>query len=67
MLLIGMSNYSKIYDSLHCWSRGIPLAFGLILLVLALIKAVEYWRLRMFYGSRLIKVLITDQIVYFAA
>jgi hypothetical protein len=47
--------------------RGLPMVFGLVLLVLALIKAAGYWRLRKFEGSRLLKVLITDQIVYFAA
>lgn len=52
---------------IHPLYRGIPLAYGLLLLVLALIKAIEYWRLNTYNGSRLVKVLITDQIMYFSA
>jgi hypothetical protein len=52
---------------LNCFRRGTPLAYGLLLLILALSKAVEYWRLRRLHGSRLLKVLITDQVMYFAA
>jgi hypothetical protein len=42
------------------------MAFDSLLLVLAMIKATEYWRAKKFRGPRLVKVLITDQIVYFA-
>ncbi|KAL5524819.1 hypothetical protein ACEPAF_9965 [Sanghuangporus sanghuang] len=45
----------------------IPLVYGLILLVLALYKAAEYWRLSAgFKGFTLVKVLIQDQVMYFA-
>ena len=46
--------------------RTLPLAFGVILLGLALYKSVEYWKQVGVDGSRLILVLIKDQIFYFA-
>lgn len=45
--------------------RMSPLAFEALLMVLALYKATEFWRLYGFHGSRLLRVLITDQIIYF--
>ena len=48
--------------------RVIPLAFGVILMALALYKAAEYWRMSAgFKGFTLVKVLIYDQILYFLA
>ena len=46
--------------------RSIPLAYGALLLTLALPKAREYWKLNGFSGSRLFYVLIRDQALYFA-
>ena len=47
--------------------RTIPLAYGALLLVLALPKATEFWKLNGFSGSRLVLVLMRDQIFYYAA
>ena len=46
--------------------RTIPLAYGALLLVLALYKAREFWKLNRFSDSRLILVLIRDQVFYYA-
>ena len=46
--------------------RTIPLAYGALLLVLAVYKARELWRLNGFTGSRLVLVLIRDQALYYA-
>ena len=46
--------------------RTIPLAYGALLLVLALSKAREHWKLNGFSGSRLVLVLIRDQAFYYA-
>lgn len=62
-----MSKWTTIIIWPHSRLRGIPLAFGMLLLILALVEAIEFWRLRTFHGSRLVKVLLTDQIMYFAA
>lgn len=43
----------------------VPLAFGTLLMVLAVYKAKDFWRLNGFRGSRLVRVLITDQLIYF--
>lgn len=69
MPLIGMSDVSHLCTHFLSLSlnRGIPLAFGLLLLLVALIKASTFWKLKAYHGSRLVKVLMTDQIVYFAA
>ena len=41
--------------------------YGALLMVLALYKAAEYWRMSAgFKGFTLVKVLIIDQILYFA-
>lgn len=45
--------------------RTIPLAYGALLLFLALFKAAEFWRLHGFHGSRLAFILIKDQAFYF--
>ena len=50
---------------LNNWNRSIPLVYGALLLILALYKGVGYWRENGFHGSHLIKVLITDQIMYY--
>ena len=48
--------------------RLIPLAYGVVLMVLALCQASEYWRVSAgFNGFALVKVLIYDQILYFLA
>lgn len=42
------------------------MAYGVILMVLAIYKAAEFWRLSSgFKGLNLVKVLIVDQIIYF--
>ena len=47
-------------------NRAIPLAYGVILLVLALYKAADYWETSAgFKGFKLVRVLIQDQIIYF--
>lgn len=51
--------------SVSLFIRIIPLAYGTLLLSLALYKATEFWRLNGFHSSRLVLVLITDQAFYF--
>ena len=47
-------------------SRTIPLAFGTLLMTLAIYKAAEYWRLSSgFKGFLLVRVIIQDQILYY--
>ena len=42
------------------------MVYGAILMVLALFKAAEYWRISAgFKGSTLVKILIRDQVLYF--
>ena len=38
---------------------------GILLLSLAIFKATQFWKLNGFHGSRLIFVLVRDQVVYF--
>ena len=45
--------------------RTIPLAYGTLLLVLAVYKARELWKLDGLTGSRLVLVLIRDQVLYY--
>lgn len=45
--------------------RTIPLAYGTLLLALALYEAAEFWKLNGLHGSRLVFVLIKDQAFYF--
>ena len=45
--------------------RTIPLAYGSLLLILALYKAREFWKLNGFSGSRLVLVLIRVQALYY--
>ena len=45
--------------------RALPLAYGSFLLVLALFKAREFWKLRGYNGSQLVLVLIEDQALYY--
>ncbi|KAL5524861.1 hypothetical protein ACEPAF_10007 [Sanghuangporus sanghuang] len=58
-------------DNAPSWQLGmvdwvIPIAYGAILMILALCKAAEYWKLSAgFKGFVLVKVLIRDQILYF--
>ncbi|KAL5498496.1 hypothetical protein ACEPAH_1849 [Sanghuangporus vaninii] len=43
-----------------------PMVYGMILLVLALYKAAEYWKLSSgFMGFHLVRVLIQDQVIYY--
>lgn len=51
-------------DLLLC--RLIPLAYGAVLLVLALFKATAYWKLDGLRGSRLVLVLLRDQVFYYS-
>ena len=46
--------------------RGIPLAYGALLLVLALLKARELWKSKGICGSRLVLIVIRDQALYYA-
>ena len=41
------------------------MAYGILLLGLAIFKATEFWRLNGFHGSQLVLVLIRDQAMYF--
>ena len=42
--------------------------FGLLLMVLAIYKAAEYWKMSSgFEGFELVKVIIKDQVLYFMA
>ena len=43
----------------------LPLAYGTLLLGLALVKATEFWKLNGIHDSRLVIVLIKDQVQYF--
>ena len=45
--------------------RTIPLAYGTLLLALALYKATEWWKENGLGGSRLIVVLVKDQALYY--
>ncbi|EJC99466.1 uncharacterized protein FOMMEDRAFT_160521 [Fomitiporia mediterranea MF3/22] len=46
------------------WS--VPMVYGFILMLLALYKAAEYWRMSAgLKGFKLVKILIRDQIIYF--
>ena len=45
--------------------RTLPLAFGTLLLILALFKATEYWKQNGFSGSDLVLILIKDQAFYY--
>lgn len=43
------------------------MAYGLILMILAIYKAAEFWKLSSgFIEFNLVKVLILDQVIYFA-
>ena len=49
-------------------TRTIPMVFGVLLMILAIYKAAEYWNMSSgFEGFELVKVLISDQIVYFVS
>ena len=48
------------------FNRTLPLAYGALLLILALHKAREFWRQNGFNGSGLVLVFIRDQSFYFA-
>ena len=52
--------------STSLFHRTVPLAYGALLLILALYKAREFWKLNGFSGSRLVRVLIRDQALYYA-
>ena len=60
-----------VSDSTECnqslnWFRIIPMVYGTILMVLALYKAAEYWKMSAgFKGFTLVKILIRDQAIYF--
>ena len=45
--------------------RALPLAFGSLLLLLALFKATAYWKLDGYSGSQLVLVLVKDQAFYY--
>ncbi|KAL5524827.1 hypothetical protein ACEPAF_9973 [Sanghuangporus sanghuang] len=58
-------------DSPPAWQLGMidwmaPMTYGAILMILALYKAAEYWKVSAgFKGFMLVKVLIRDQVLYF--
>lgn len=46
---------------------AIPIVYGVIIMALALYKSAEYWRMSSgFKRFILVKVLIVDQVIYFA-
>ena len=45
--------------------RLIPLAYEALLLVLAMYRATAFWKANGVHGSRLVWVLVKDQVVYF--
>ncbi|OCB83956.1 hypothetical protein A7U60_g9165 [Sanghuangporus baumii] len=52
--------------SLHVISWSIPMAYGLVLLCLAVYKATDFWRLATgFKGTRLVRTIILDQVLYY--
>ena len=52
--------------SLLTFIRIIPLAYAILLLILAIYKGAEYWRMSAgLKGFMLVKVVIRDQILYF--
>ncbi|OCB83929.1 hypothetical protein A7U60_g9138 [Sanghuangporus baumii] len=57
---------SRFFRTLGTVSWVVPMAYGTILLVLALYKAAEYWKLSSgFKGFHLVRVLIQDQVMYY--
>ena len=42
------------------------MAYGVLLLGLAIFKGAEFWRMNGFHGSRLVIILVRDQAMYFA-
>ena len=46
-------------------TRTGSLAYGALLLGLAIFKAIGYWKENGFRGSHLVRVIITDQIIYY--
>ena len=60
-----VSDSAECNQSLNCF-RIIPMVHGTILMVLALYKAAEYWKISAgFKGFTLVKILIRDQAIYF--
>lgn len=49
----------------HTSFRLFPIAYEILLLILAIFKSSEHWKLNGFHGSRLIFVLVRDQAMYF--
>ena len=49
----------------RCAFRIIPLAYGALLLCLALFKGIEYWRMDGLRNSELVLVIIKDQVFYY--
>ena len=58
-----MSTFTRL--AIHQISRTFPLAYGFLLLILALFKGHEFWKLHGHSGSRLVLVLIKDQAFYY--
>lgn len=46
-------------------TRLFPMTYGTMLFVLAILKAIEFWKLNGFHGSRLVFILVRDQAMYF--
>ena len=66
--LTGASNsetQSQCHGTDLTYSRLFPMAYGVLLLGLAVFKAKEIWILNGFHGKRLVVVLIRDQVIYF--
>ncbi|OCB83890.1 hypothetical protein A7U60_g9096 [Sanghuangporus baumii] len=60
----GQANYSSVTLGLIDWI--IPMVYNLVLMILAVYKAGEYWRMSAgLKGFQLVKVVIKDQIIYF--
>ena len=62
-LFVTYFTYLKKDVSLN--TRILPLAYGALLLALALFKATQYWKQNGYSGSRLMLVIIRDQILYY--
>ena len=56
--------YAKVAYAVKC--RCIPVAYSVILMVLALYKAAQVWNeTQGTKGTELVKILIQDQVIYF--
>ena len=62
---IGRLNVVSSQHAMTTTDRSVPLAYEALLLGLAVYKAIGYWKENGFHGSHLVRVIITDQIMYY--